>query len=168
MQEIQNKFVVIGWWQIRSTSAVGNKCSSVCAFPMLCWIQFFWNSTFKCISFHILAFQVCSKSPLCSSIRNLAQCCDKTNHTSKGKRCIETLLFQTSFVTSHIFKSKALKDVLTILLFVPHHHHLFSQKQLVHRDKDIFCVEMLKSVPNCKDWEDIRVGNQRKQPSSVS
>ena len=38
----------------------------------------------------------------------------------------------------------------------------FSESQFANRDKDSFWVEMLKSVPNCTDWEDIRAGNQRK------
>ena len=67
-------------------SIVCEKCSSACVFSILC--QFFWNSTFKCISSHILAFQVCSKILLCSNIRmhDTIKCCDTSTYTSKGKR----------------------------------------------------------------------------------
>ena len=40
-------------------SIVCKKCSSACVFSILC--QFFWNSTFKCISSHILAFRYVAK-----------------------------------------------------------------------------------------------------------
>ena len=32
---------------------------------------------------------------------------------------------------------------------------------VANQDKDCFWVEMLKSLPKCIDWEDIRAGNQR-------
>ena len=58
-------------------------------------------------------------------------------------------------------------------MWSPYDHHPYCHKvksfqlqQFVNEDKDIFWVEMLKSVPNRADWEDIRDRNRRKQAFS--
>ena len=58
-------------------------------------------------------------------------------------------------------------------MWSPFNHHPYCQKwkefqlqQFVNEDGDIFWVEMLKSVPNRADWEDIRDRNRRKHAFS--